>query len=56
MVMSFVLTNLRAIHVSAGMFVGMKNWLRISFAIEPSALEDGVGRIKSFCERHAKKQ
>ncbi|KAJ9170920.1 hypothetical protein P3X46_018982 [Hevea brasiliensis] len=42
--------------VLPGIAVGMKNWIRISFAIEPSALEDGLGRIKSFCERHAKKQ
>lgn len=40
----------------AGMAVGMKNWLRITFAIEPSALEEGLGRIKAFCQRHAKQQ
>ncbi|KAF2283479.1 hypothetical protein GH714_010393 [Hevea brasiliensis] len=42
--------------VLPGIAVGLKNWLRISFAIEPSALEVGLGRMKSFCERHAKKQ
>jgi tyrosine aminotransferase len=40
----------------AGIAVGMKNWLRITFAIEPSALEDGLERLKVFCQRHAKKQ
>lgn len=39
-----------------GMAVGMKDWLRITFAIEPSALEDGLERLKVFCQRHAKKQ
>jgi len=39
-----------------GVALGMKNWLRITFAVEPSALEDGLGRIKAFCQRHAKKQ
>ncbi|XP_059450604.1 tyrosine aminotransferase-like [Corylus avellana] len=42
--------------VLPGLAVGMKNWLRITFAIDPSDLEDGLGRIKAFCERHAKKQ
>lgn len=36
--------------------VGMKNWLRIPFAVEPSVLQDGLERIKAFCQRHAKKQ
>ncbi|XP_042507322.1 nicotianamine aminotransferase 1-like isoform X2 [Macadamia integrifolia] len=39
-----------------GITVGLKNWLRITFAIEPSSLEDALGRIQSFCQRHAKKQ
>lgn len=38
-----------------GTAVGWPNWLRITFAIEPSSLEDGLGRLKSFCQRHAKK-
>ncbi|KAL4620453.1 hypothetical protein ACB092_06G155200 [Castanea dentata] len=41
--------------VLPGVALGMKNWLRITFAVEPSALEDGLGRIKAFCQRHAKK-
>ncbi|KAF8043333.1 hypothetical protein BT93_A1620 [Corymbia citriodora subsp. variegata] len=40
--------------VLPGIVVGMKNWLRITFAVEPSSLEDGLGRIKAFYERHAK--
>ncbi|VFQ92855.1 unnamed protein product [Cuscuta campestris] len=38
-----------------GFGVGLKNWLRISFAIEPLSLEDGLGRLQVFCQRHAKK-
>jgi len=39
-----------------GVIVGLKNWLRITFAVDPESLEDGLGRVKAFCERHAKKQ
>ncbi|XP_058100560.1 nicotianamine aminotransferase 1-like [Magnolia sinica] len=38
-----------------GSAVGCKNWLRITFAIGPSSLEDGLERLKSFCQRHVKK-
>ncbi|XP_015697780.2 nicotianamine aminotransferase 1-like [Oryza brachyantha] len=37
-----------------GCALGYKNWLRITFAIEPSSLEDGIDRLKSFCLRHSK--
>ncbi|KAI7750070.1 hypothetical protein M8C21_019094 [Ambrosia artemisiifolia] len=39
-----------------GITVGLKNWLRITYAIEPSALEDGIKRLKAFCERHSNKE
>ncbi|KAL6975861.1 zinc-finger protein, partial [Sarracenia purpurea var. burkii] len=42
--------------VLPGFAVGLKNWLRITFAIEPPLLEDSLERIKTFCLRHAKKQ
>ncbi|XP_028058388.1 tyrosine aminotransferase-like [Camellia sinensis] len=42
--------------VLPGVAVGMKNWVRVTFAVEPSSLEDGLGRIKAFCLRHAKMQ
>ncbi|KAI3736099.1 hypothetical protein L6452_15632 [Arctium lappa] len=38
-----------------GISVGLKNWLRLTFAIEPSSLEDGIKRLKAFCKRHSKK-
>lgn len=36
-----------------GIAVGMKNWLRITFAVDPSALSEGLDRLASFCLRHA---
>lgn len=40
----------------AGVAVGMKNWLRVTIAIEPSSLKEGLGRIEAFYRRHAKEQ
>ncbi|KAA0062158.1 hypothetical protein IC582_026054 [Cucumis melo] len=37
-----------------GLAVGMKNWLRFSFGMERSSIEDGVARLKAFYKRHAK--
>ncbi|CAK9314753.1 unnamed protein product [Citrullus colocynthis] len=37
-----------------GAVVGLKNWLRISFAIDIAALRDGLRRLKVFCQRHIK--
>ncbi|KMS96368.1 hypothetical protein BVRB_9g225780 [Beta vulgaris subsp. vulgaris] len=37
-----------------GSTVGMKNWLRLTFALEPSVLEQGLERLKCFCQRNAK--
>ncbi|KAK6241717.1 Aminotransferase [Theobroma cacao] len=42
--------------VLPGVAVGLKNWLRITFAVEPSTLEEGLGRIKTFYNRHMKQQ
>lgn len=40
--------------ITPGSALGMKNWLRITFAVDPCSLEDGLGRLKSFCQRHTK--
>jgi hypothetical protein len=40
--------------IDPGCAVGYKNWLRITFAIAPSSLEDGLDRLKSFCLRYSK--
>ncbi|XP_034702768.1 tyrosine aminotransferase-like [Vitis riparia] len=50
------LSKEESVIILPGFTVGMKNWLRITFATEPPSLEDGLGRIKAFCQRHAKKQ
>ncbi|XAR55538.1 hypothetical protein NMG60_11035635 [Bertholletia excelsa] len=42
--------------VFPGAAVGLKNWLRVTFAIDTLSLEQGLGRIKAFCLRHAKKE
>ncbi|KAL5730467.1 zinc-finger protein [Ranunculus cassubicifolius] len=41
--------------VLPGVAVGLKNWLRITFAVEPSSLKEGLERIKTFYKRHSKK-
>ncbi|KAJ9550335.1 hypothetical protein OSB04_014380 [Centaurea solstitialis] len=38
-----------------GISVGLKNWLRLTFAIEPSSLKEGIKRLEAFCKRHSKK-
>ncbi|RHN75765.1 putative aromatic-amino-acid transaminase [Medicago truncatula] len=35
-----------------GVTVGLKNWLRISLAVDPSDLEEGLSRLKAFSLRH----
>ncbi|CDP15859.1 unnamed protein product [Coffea canephora] len=50
------LSKEESVIVLPGLAVGLKNWLRITYSVEPSALDDGLNRIKAFCLRHAKKQ
>ncbi|CAL4888074.1 unnamed protein product [Urochloa decumbens] len=42
--------------ICPGSGLGMENWLRVTFAVDPPLLEDGLERLKSFCLRHAKPQ
>lgn len=44
-----------AIYFCAGCVVGMKNWLRLSYATELDNVEEGLDRIKAFCSRHSNK-
>ncbi|XP_078428289.1 tyrosine transaminase family protein [Wolffia australiana] len=39
-----------------GSAVGMPNWVRITFAVEPAALKEGIQRLNAFCKRHAKQE
>ncbi|KAK4486951.1 hypothetical protein RD792_006266 [Penstemon davidsonii] len=52
---SLKLANEESVLVLPGSVVGLKNWLRLSFAVELTTLEDGLERIKAFCLRRAKK-
>ncbi|KAJ1278965.1 hypothetical protein BS78_04G118600 [Paspalum vaginatum] len=40
--------------VLPGSALGMKDWIRITFAMDVPTLENALERIKSFCQRHAK--
>lgn len=42
--------------VLPGVAVGLKNWVRVTFAIDPSSLDDGLQRMKAFCQKHQKTQ
>lgn len=53
---SFRIAREEKVIVLPGSVIDMTNWLRISFAVEPSTLEEGLQRIKAFCRRNAKEQ
>ncbi|PHT57056.1 Tyrosine aminotransferase [Capsicum baccatum] len=46
------LAHEESVIILPGMIVGLKNWLRVTFAMEPAILEEGLERIKAFCLRH----
>ncbi|CAN4117551.1 unnamed protein product [Withania somnifera] len=48
------LAHEESVVILPGMIVGLKNWLRLSFAMEPAILKEGLERIKAFCLRHTK--
>jgi tyrosine aminotransferase len=52
----FKLTKEESVIILPGTAVGLENWVRITFAADPLFLEEGLQRIKSFCQRHARKQ
>ncbi|KAI3457424.1 hypothetical protein Pfo_014087 [Paulownia fortunei] len=49
----FKLAKEESVIILPGLAVGLKNWLRITFAVEPSSLEEALERVKSFCQRHS---
>ncbi|XP_047150712.1 probable aminotransferase TAT2 [Vigna umbellata] len=51
----FKLAKEESVIILPGTAVGLKDWLRITFAADPCALGEGMKRIKSFCQRHARK-
>ncbi|KAJ0103560.1 hypothetical protein Patl1_04731 [Pistacia atlantica] len=50
----FKLAKEESVIILPGTAVGLKDWLRITFAADEYSLEEALGRVKSFCERHAK--
>ncbi|XP_075671387.1 putative aminotransferase TAT2 isoform X2 [Castanea sativa] len=50
----FKLAKEESVVILPGTAVGLKNWVRITFAVDSSFLEEGLRRTKSFCQRHAK--
>ncbi|XP_030462368.1 probable aminotransferase TAT2 [Syzygium oleosum] len=53
---SVKLAREESVVVLPGIALGTKSWLRITFADEPSSLEDGHQRMKAFCQRQVKKR
>ncbi|CAL0333742.1 unnamed protein product [Lupinus luteus] len=51
----FKLAKEESVILLPGTAVGLKDWLRITFAADSSAVREGMGRIKSFYQRHARK-
>lgn len=50
----FRLAKEESVIILPGTAVGLKNWLRVTFAADPHSLKEALGRLKSFYERHAK--
>ncbi|KAL0399419.1 UNVERIFIED_CONTAM: putative aminotransferase TAT2 [Sesamum radiatum] len=50
----FKLAKEESVIILPGVAVGLKNWLRITFAADPSALGEALERVKSFCQRHSR--
>ncbi|KAI4333637.1 hypothetical protein L6164_018417 [Bauhinia variegata] len=48
----FKLVKEEAVVLLPGTTLGYQNWIRITFAVDPSSLEEGLKRLKSFCQRH----
>ncbi|CAH1444555.1 unnamed protein product [Lactuca virosa] len=49
----FKLAKEESVILLPGLTVGLKNWVRITFAAEPSLLEEALERIKTFSSRHS---
>ncbi|CAI0440940.1 unnamed protein product [Linum tenue] len=52
----FKLAKEESVIILPGTAVGLRNWLRITFAVDPELLEEGLARLKSFCKRHTNQQ
>lgn len=52
----FKLAKEESVILLPGLTVGLKNWVRVTFAADPSSLEEALDRVKSFCQRHSHQQ
>lgn len=52
----FKLAREESVILLPGTAVGLKNWLRITFAADATSIEEAFKRIKCFYLRHAKTQ
>lgn len=52
----FKLAREESVILLPGLTVGLKNWVRITFAAEPSSLEEALDRVKLFYQRHSHQQ
>ncbi|KAK4850828.1 hypothetical protein QYF36_010121 [Acer negundo] len=50
----FKLAKEESVIILPGIAVGLKDWVRFTFAVDPMSLEEALGRVKSFCKRHGK--
>ncbi|EPS57732.1 tyrosine aminotransferase, partial [Genlisea aurea] len=49
----FKLAREESLIILPGSIVGLKDWIRISFAVDASSLEEAMERLQSFCERRS---
>ncbi|XP_024959707.1 probable aminotransferase TAT2 [Cynara cardunculus var. scolymus] len=49
----FKLAKEESVILLPGVTVGLKNWVRITFAVEPSSLVEALERVKTFCHTHS---
>lgn len=52
----FKLAKEESVILLPGTAVGLRNWLRITFAVEPASLAEALERVKAFCFRHASQE
>ncbi|KAJ4829288.1 hypothetical protein Tsubulata_000981, partial [Turnera subulata] len=50
----FKLAREESVIILPGTAVGLRNWIRITFAVDQVALEEALDRVKAFCQRHTK--
>nr|GFA14536.1 tyrosine/nicotianamine aminotransferase, pyridoxal phosphate-dependent transferase [Tanacetum cinerariifolium] len=43
-----------SVNVFPGKADCLKNWIRVSYSMEPKRLEEAIQRMKEFCYKHAK--